>query len=399
MSFCLLGEQPSHALFARIFCVLSGSRLNFSNPPSSEFSGLLRNTAFSGFCISEAYQKEILPHIDCLTPEAQRTGTVDAVIRKPDGALHGHNTKYLGIKKLAEKSGITFIGKKVLIIGDTHNLDVLFSVLKDLGASTVTLLSAQDDLSAYTYSTVIVNNTSITDEEIIDLNMFPELNGVLDLSCTPYRTKLLMDAEKLGIRHMGGLWAVVGQAWAASAFLTGNVLPESTMDSVYRTILRDRLNIVLVGMPGCGKTTIGGLLASRMGRPFADTDIMITSKAGMTVEDFFFKSGEIEFRDSETQMLNLLKSKEGHVIATGGGCITQIRNYPLLHQNGRIIWLLRDLEKLPTNGRPLSQANTLSALYSHRKPMYEAFADISIDNNGTPEETVTKILSFWESSF
>lgn len=399
MSLCFLGNASDYTLLTKIFTDLSGFRFQYADPVHNEISALLNDSTFSGYFVAAPYQKAVTEYMDILSPEAQNVGSVDTVIRRSDGTLLGHNTYPFGFHVLAEKSGISFSDKNVLILGCKCPPPDLSAVLAGLGIHSVAASLSNEDLTAYTNASVIINISRPQEEESADLKQFPNLEGVLDLTSSPCRSKLLMDAESAGIAHMGGLWFTVARAGDAAAFLSGTSIPRTAIDAEYASILREKLNIVLVGMPGCGKTTIGSMLAKKMNRPFADTDTMIVSGSGMTVDEIFRLGGESSFRDSETQILSKLKNKKGYVIATGGGCITQICNYPLLHQNGTIIWLLRDLKKLPLTGRPLSIANGLSTLFSHRKPMYEAFADVSIDNNGTPEETVNRILTYWENAF
>ena len=189
---------------------------------------------------------------------------------------------------------------------------------------------------------------------------------------------------------------LVAQAKEAAEVFTGGKISDEVIEKIYRRLSHQMKNIVLIGMPGCGKSTIGALLAEKLGRTLADADEKIISLAGKSIPDIFAQDGEPTFRDWETKALTELGKQSGLVIATGGGCVTQKRNYPLLHQNGYLVWLERDCSVLPTDGRPLSQANDLGKMYAARKPLYEAFADIRVENTGTPEETVQKILDALE---
>ena len=209
----------------------------------------------------------------------------------------------------------------------------------------------------------------------------------------PAKTKLLLDAESLGIPHENGLWMLVAQAKEASEYFTGKKLPDSCIEKIHGILSRQMKNIVLIGMPGCGKSTIGTLLAETLGRTFVDADAQIVQMASKSIPEIFAQDGEDAFRQWESDALAHLGKQSGLVIATGGGCVTRQQNYPALHQNGSIVWLERDLSLLPTDGRPLSQANRLEQMYAHRRPMYEAFADIRVENAGSPEETVAEILS------
>jgi shikimate dehydrogenase len=226
----------------------------------------------------------------------------------------------------------------------------------------------------------------------VDLAAFPKLACVLDVVYNPARTALLLQAEKLRIPHAGGLTMLVAQAKRSSEIFLGNTLPDGEIARITKKLASSMQNIVLVGMPGCGKSTVGALLAERLGRPLLEADAELVKTAGMSIPAIFENESEPGFRRRETATLSELGKKSGAVISTGGGCVTRADNYPLLHQNGTIIWLRRDLDKLAREGRPLSLGADLAAMYAVREPLYARFADFTVDNTGTPEETVDAIL-------
>ena len=191
---------------------------------------------------------------------------------------------------------------------------------------------------------------------------------------------------------MNGLWMLVAQAKESAEWFTGAPIDDNAIASIHSMLCKQMQNIVLVGMPGCGKSTIGKLLAERLGKQFVDSDASIVAASGMTIPEIFAQDAEMGFRAWESSVLEELGKQSGLVIATGGGCVTKYRNYPLLHQNGTIIWLQRDLDKLPTEGRPLSQTNSLTEMYTMRKSKYRRFADHTVDNNGDIETTLDKIM-------
>jgi shikimate dehydrogenase len=232
----------------------------------------------------------------------------------------------------------------------------------------------------------------------INLDLFPKLEGVLDMTYNPARTQLLMDAAKRGLIHCNGLWMLVAQAKEAAEWFLNRKLPDSIIADVYRKMQLQMENIILIGMPGCGKSTVGKLLADKLGKTFVDADAVVESTCGTPIPQIFAEEGESGFREKETAVLQELGKKSSLVIATGGGCVTKVQNYSPLHQNGTIFWLQRELDLLPTDGRPLSQANKLSDLYRIRKPMYEAFADYTIDNSATAESTVSEICRILEGT-
>ena len=226
----------------------------------------------------------------------------------------------------------------------------------------------------------------------IDLSLFPKLEGVLDLIYNPARTKLLLDAENRGIVAENGLWMLVAQAKESAEWFTGKQIPDSKIAEIYELLQKQMQNIILIGMPGCGKSTVGKLLAEKTDRKFVDTDAIIEEKSGISIPEIFANGGESAFRELETSVLAEICKGSGLVIATGGGSVTRAENYPLLHQNGKIVWIKRDISSLPTDGRPLSQCNNLLQMYQKRAPLYGSFADLTVENNQSIEETANRIL-------
>lgn len=401
----LLGRKLGHSYSPQIHNLLGDySYVLFEKEPE-ELENFLKTGDFSGLNVTIPYKKEVIPYLSELSPTAKKMGCVNTVLRRSDGTLYGHNTDYFGFTSLVRHAGLSVTGKKVLVLGSGGASNTAVAALKDLGASPVVISRSGENnyqnLHRHTDAAAIVNTTPVgmypnTGVSPIDLKLFPHLEGVLDVIYNPARTQLLLDAEKLGIPWENGLWMLVAQAKEAAEVFTGGKISDEVIEKIYRELSYQMKNIVLIGMPGCGKTTIGTLLAEKLGRTLADADEKIISLAGKSIPDIFAQDGEPTFRDWETKALTELGKQSGLVIATGGGCVTQKRNYPLLHQNGYLVWLERDCSVLPTDGRPLSQANDLGKMYAARKPLYEAFADIRVENAGTPEETVQKILDALE---
>lgn len=401
----LLGRKLGHSYSPQIHGLLGDYSYELFEKEPEQLASFLREGDFTGINVTIPYKMDVIPHLDELSPAAHKIGSVNTIVRRADGSLFGHNSDYFGFVSLVRHSGIPVNGKKVLVLGSGGTSKMVVTALKDLGAEPIVISRSgennYDNLHLHTDASVIVNATPVgmypnTGISPIDLNRFPKLEGVLDVIYNPAKTKLLLDAEALGIPHENGLWMLVAQAKEASEYFTGQKLSDSVIERIHRVLSHQMKNIVLIGMPGCGKSTIGALLAEKLNRTFVDADEEIIRLAGKSIPDIFAQDGEDVFRHWETMALENLGKQSALVIATGGGCVTRSRNYPLLHQNGMIVWLQRDLSQLPTDGRPLSQANRMEEMYALRRPMYEAFGDIRVSNAGCPEDTVNEILSHLE---
>lgn len=403
----LLGRKLGHSYSPQIHEYLGSYSYDLFEREPNEIEDFLRNGDFTGINVTIPYKKDVIPFLDELSPTAVKMGSVNTVVRRKDGSLFGHNTDYFGFTSMVHRSGIQVAGKKVLVLGSGGTSNTAVKALEDLGAQVIIVSRSgennYDNLHVHQDATVIVNTTPVgmypnTGVSPVDLSCFPTLEGVLDVIYNPAKTQLLLDAEKLGLPHENGLWMLVAQAKEAAEYFGGSPLPDSIIEIVYNKMSAKMKNIILVGMPGSGKSTIAALLAEQLGRSIIDADQKVIELAGKSIPDIFAEDGEVIFRQWETQALSDLGKKSQLIIATGGGCVTQQRNYPLLHQNGMIFWLQRELDLLPTDGRPLSQIQKLSDMYAMRKPMYEAFSDYQIDNNGTCQESIHQILSILEGN-
>ena len=407
MNSGLLGRKLGHSYSPQIHSFLGEySYVLFEKEPE-EVGDFVRNGDYTGINVTIPYKKDVIPYLDELSPTAEKMGAVNTIVRRSDGTLFGHNTDYFGFLYMVRQSGIQVAGKKVLVLGSGGASNTAAAVLEELGAQVVIISRSGENnygnLHLHADAAVIVNTTPVgmypnTGAAPLDLTRFPHLEGVLDVIYNPARTQLLLDAETLGLPNANGLWMLVAQAKESAEYFLDKAIDDSVIETIYRKLSAQMQNIVLIGMPGCGKSTIGALLAERLHRKIVDADAEIIRLAGKTIPEIFAQDGEVVFRDWETKALAQLGKQSGLVIATGGGCVTRQRNYPLLHQNGSIFWLRRDTSLLPTDGRPLSQRNSLSDMYETRRPLYEAFADFSVDNNSTAEETVRAILAHLEGN-
>lgn len=400
----LLGRKLGHSYSPQIHAYLGSYRYDLFEREPEDVEDFLKNGDFSAINVTIPYKKTVMPYCR-LTPTAEYMGSVNTIVRQPDGTLLGHNTDYFGFTSMVRRSGLEPKGKKCLVLGSGGASVTAVAVLKEMGAHVVVISRNGEDnyknLEWHKDAAILCNCTPVgmypnNGVSPIDLDLFPRLEGVLDMIYNPSRTKLLMDAAEQGLIHCNGLWMLVAQAKEAAERFLGQSLPDAMIQQVYDKMRLQMENIILVGMPGCGKSTVGKALADTLGKRFVDADEELVKAFQKSIPDIFAEEGEAGFREKETQILHELGKKSGLVIATGGGCVTRKENYPLLHQNGTIFWLHKNIDSLPTDGRPLSQANRLSDLYAVRKPLYEAFSDFAIDNNGNIMDTVSKIISILE---
>ena len=396
----LLGRKLGHSFSPMIHAFLGDYSYEIFEREPEDLENFLKNGDWSGINVTIPYKKDVIPFLDELSPIAAKLGAVNCIVRR-EGRLIGHNTDYFGFQEMVRSAGLDLAGKKVLVLGTGGASRPVVAVLQDQGAQVISVSRSgennYENIARHSDAAVIVNATPVgmypqTGLSPVDLSLFPQLEGVLDIIYNPARTQLLLDAEARGLVTVNGLLMLVAQAKEASEWMQEKALDDGLIATIHTALRRQTENLVLIGMPGCGKSTLGRALAERLGKTFVDADEELENMAGKTIPEIFAEDGEEVFRAWETRVLAELGKRSGLILATGGGCVTRGRNYPLLHQNGTIVWLKRDLQKLPTDGRPLSQANKLTAMYAIRRPLYEAFADHTVDNDGTLEETLAHIL-------
>lgn len=407
MNCGLLGRKLGHSYSPQIHGYLGDYSYRLFEKEPEELADFLRHGDFTGLNVTIPYKKEVIPFLDELSDTARKMESVNTILRRKDGTLFGHNSDYFGFCSLVRHSGMGPAGKKVLVLGSGGTSAMAQCALTDMGARVIVISRSGPDnygnLERHADAAMVVNATPLgmypnVGTAALDLRAFPRLEGVLDVVYNPARTALLLQAEQLHIPCANGLWMLVAQAKEAAEYFTGRAIDDSVIEKIYGRLSAQMENIVLIGMPGCGKSTVGAILAEKTGRTLLDADERICELAGKSIPEIFAQDGEAAFRQWETEALREFGMQSGRILATGGGCVTQSRNYPLLHQNGRIFYLTRDLDRLPTDGRPLSQANPLAELYAARKGLYEAFADMTVDNNGRAQDTAETILNALEGS-
>ena len=398
----LLGEKLGHSYSPAIHALLGEYEYKLYEKAPDEVETFLRAGNYDGLNVTIPYKKTVLPLCTELSEEARAIGSVNTLVRRPDGTLYGDNTDAWGFRHLLSSANIDPKGQKALVLGSGGASVMAVYVLKTLGAKSVTVISRRGEdnysnLDRHADAELIVNTTPVgmypgNGGSPVDITAFPRCRGVVDVVYNPARTALLLQAEALGIPHAGGLAMLVGQALRSSEQFQGKALDTGLVETITKRLRRESGNIILIGMPGCGKSTVAARLHALTGRPVLDADERVAELAGKSIPEIFAVSGEEGFRELETQALTELGKASGAVIATGGGCVTRAENYPLLHQNGTIFWLERDASVLPRDGRPLSQGADLQAMFEKRAPLYARFADHRIDNNRAVDDAARDIL-------
>lgn len=391
MKFGLIGKTLKHSYSKIIHEQFLEYKYDLVSIEEDEIQSFIENDEYKGFNVTIPYKKTIIPFCEAVSDEALKIGSVNTVIKK-DGKLFGYNTDYAGFLKMANRANISFLGKKVAVLGSGGTYNTAFSVVQDNGAREIISVSRSgkynyENINEWDDCEIIINTTPVgmypnNGDSIIDIDNFKNLEGVIDVIYNPLKTKLVFEAEKRGIKAVGGLYMLVYQAKEAFEIFTGKKLSDEKVDLVYNSLVKNMENLVFIGMPGSGKSTAGEFCAKNYGRELLDIDEMIVKKAGMTIPEIFEKYGEDYFRDLETECAKEAGKQTGKIISCGGGIIKRKENLYPLAQNAKICWIKRDLSALATDGRPLSKdINALIQMEKERMPKYEAFKDLCIENN------------------
>ena len=398
----LLGEKLGHSYSPQIHAELADYEYKLYEKAPDEVEDFVRRGDWHGLNVTIPYKKTVIPFCDELSETARAIGSVNTLLKRPDGTIFGDNTDAFGFETLLTQTLKADIsGWKALVLGTGGASVTVCAMLRKRGAQVVPISRSGKDnytnLEWHRDAKLLVNTTPVgmypkNGASLVDLGVFPKLEAVLDVVYNPARTALLLQAEKRGIPCAGGLTMLVAQAKRSAEIFLGHALPDGEIARIAWQLARQMQNVILIGMPGSGKSTVGRLLAEKLGRPLLEADKELEKAAGMSIPVIFANEGEAGFRKRETRILSDLGKQSGTVISTGGGCVTREENYPLLHQNGVIVWIRRDLNCLAREGRPLSLNADLSAMYAVRAPLYERFADFAVDNDGNAEDTVNLIL-------
>lgn len=407
--FGLLGRKLGHSFSPRIHrqigeaCGEIYDYVLFEKEPE-ELEAFIRSEEWEGLNVTVPYKEDVIPFLDELSDEAAAIGAVNTIIRK-NGRLIGYNTDYYGFMHTLDMNNVQTEGAKCLVLGDGGASKAVTAVLNDMGAGQIVVMSRKGKVSFealpdHKDADILINTTPVgmypdTGKSLVYPGTFTKLRWVVDLIYNPLRTNLLCQAKKSLIEPVSGLQMLVSQAVYSYMLFTGRVIEERTQitEKIAGSIRGEKQNILLIGMPGTGKTTVGSILADMLGRELYDTDEMVVARDGRTIPEIFSEEGEEYFRDLESAAASELSQKTGIVISAGGGIITREENYYALAENSFIVFLSRDLSLLPTKGRPISQSQPLERLYQLRLPLYRSWCDVEVDMNGmTPEKTAEIIL-------
>lgn len=404
----LLGRTLGHSYSPEIHALLGNPDYRLFEREPEDLAGLVQSEDLGGLNVTIPYKKDVIPFCDSVSDNVREIGAANTLVRR-SGNLMAFNTDMTGFLSMVQSAGLNVAGQKCLVLGSGGASLAVKAALKHLGAADIITISRggpdnYENLDRHADAGILVNTTPVgmfpnCPESPVSLDAFPALQGVLDVVYNPSLTGLLLDAEERGIPGAGGLVMLVAQAIAAHELFFGlrddDRQPVDAQKAAELThkLRCDAENIILCGMPGSGKSSVAYALSDMTGRPVIDTDEQIVEMVGKSIPEIFAEDGEEVFRKLETKVIELAGKQSGSILSLGGGAVLYQRNYPLLHQNGRIYRLIRPLELLAMDGRPLSKdLPTLRKMAAEREPYYDSFSDMDVENTGTVEETAEKIF-------
>ena len=406
MEYGLIGEKLGHSFSKIVHSKFCDYDYELNEISRDKFHEFMTRKDFKAINVTIPYKQDMIPYLDVISETASKIGAVNTVINK-EGKLYGDNTDYLGLVSLIEHNNIDFENKKVLILGSGGTSKTARVAAENLGAKTVFRVSRSGGEGLITYKQayechtdceIIINTTPCgmypnIGESAVDISEFPKLEAVIDAIYNPLSSALVVAAQKKGIKAVGGIYMLVAQAVFAAEKFLDKTLPKTQIEEIVSEIIKEKQNIVLIGMPGCGKSTIGKILAKELGKEFADSDEGIVKKQGVTIPEIFADKGEAYFREIESEVIKEFSVKQGLVLATGGGAVLNSQNVDLLKENGVILFLDRDLRDIEaTSDRPLSSnRDDLEKRYKERYPIYISSADYRIDCTNDINENIKTI--------
>ena len=406
MIYGCIAEKLSHSFSKEIHSKLYDEPYTLREVPKDELDGFMKTRDFQAINVTIPYKESVIPYLDEISPIARDIGAVNTIVNK-NGKLYGYNTDFMGLRALIHRAGIALKDRKVLVLGSGGTSKTAYAVAKHMGCRAVYRVSRNGKDGCITYeeakashadAQILINTTPCgmypnLGGSAVDLKDYPETQGVVDAVYNPLRSQLVCDALKKGIPATGGLYMLVAQAVYAVEKFKDITIPAQKIEEIFTELERDKENIVLIGMPGCGKTTVGTALSQVLGMELVDTDAMIVATSGTDIPSIFAQKGEPYFRDLETSAIREAAARQHCIIATGGGAVLREENMALLRQNGRIYFIDRPLEALlPTDDRPLSSdRQALEKRYTERYSLYCCACDRHIRTVDTPERVIQAI--------
>ena len=395
----LLGEKLSHSLSPELHKLYGDENYELFEVEKTKLAEFVKKKDFDGLNVTVPYKKAVMPLLSKTSELARRVGCVNTVVKDKNGKLIGYNTDVYGFEFLLDFHEIDVCGKTCAILGNGGGAAAVKAVLADRKAAKIETLGRLDTQKAEKRPgfDILINATPVgmypnNGEAAVDIALFEGVATVIDIIYNPIKTKLLLDAEKRGIKAVNGLIMLAAQGKRSRELFDGAEIDDCRIEYAVEKLTEKMQNIVLIGMPGSGKTSVGRALAEKLGKRFIDLDETIEKLYGKKPESIIRLHGEREFRRTERVAAAWAGKFTGAVIATGGGVVTVEENLDSLSQNGKIVYVKRDLQKLAVEGRPLSAGKNVEALFSEREALYERWKDIEIDNNGTIDETVSEII-------
>ena len=406
--FGLIGERLGHSHSKTLHGYLADYSYELWPMPRDAVDSFLIAAEFDGMNVTIPYKQTVIPYLAERGETARRVGCVNTIVKRADGTLYGDNTDVYGMSVMAARAGIDFAGKKTLILGSGGTSLTAQAVVRSAGGEAVVISrngeNNYENLEKHADADYLINTTPVgmypnVDASPVDLKRLPRLKGVLDVIYNPLRTKLLQQAQQLGIPHQGGLCMLVYQAVRACELFTDENVSVQRAQAAEMALRKSVTNLVLVGMPGCGKSTIGAKLAQALDMPLVDLDEEIVRAAGMSIPEIFRTEGEAGFREREAEQVKRFGSEGGRVLVTGGGAIKREDNRAHLRMNSFVVQLKRSLDALPMDGRPLSKdRQALETMWKERAPLYAACADTIIENDSTIDACVQAIKEAFDEA-
>ncbi len=413
MEYGLIGAKLGHSYSRLIHQLVGGyDYTHLALPTEADVRAFLEKRDFKAINVTIPYKRLVIPLCDEVDQRAADIGAVNTIVNR-GGRLYGYNTDYGGFAYLARRHGINFAGKSVLILGTGGTSKTVTAVCRDAGARSILVASrtgrgnavTYDQIARYPETQIVINTTPAgmypdNGSCLLDLSGLPMVEAVLDVVYNPFQTELLLRAKERGIPGYCGFEMLVAQAVYAAELFTGKKYHDDVIEEVHHTLKRGISNLSLIGMPGCGKSTLAAALARRLEKTYVDLDEVIEKTAGIPITEIFARQGEDAFRRIEQQAVERVSKESGQVIACGGGVVKTPGNVRMLHQNGPVLWVRRPVEFLATTGRPLSTGrDALMRMQKERSPLYDAASDASIDNTSTLQETVDAAAAAFERIF